>query len=411
VSSPGVPTNDARVPTNDALVPTNDALVPTNDALLDALRGVIDPELGDNIVDLGMVRGASVDSSGRVDVEVALTVASCPLRGQINDDVNARLGAIPGVTSVEVRTGTMNAEEKAALMDRARRKAQVDKAAVVDFPTTARVVAIASGKGGVGKSSVTVNLAVALARLGFVVGLLDADIAGFSVPRMLGLGGQLRGDESRKMLPMEQPAGDGLLKVVSMGFLADEESAIMWRGLVLNRALQQFLEDVRWGDLDYLLIDMPPGTGDISMGLARMLPRAEVLVVTTPPVAAQKVAGRAADMFRRAHVRVAGVIENMTAFECEHGTSYSLFGDGGGDRLAAEIGVPVIGRIPLHPDMVVSADRGEPVAHGDHGPLADAFAQLALRVSKDIAPVVDTASCTARLLDDIERRLGETSPG
>jgi ATP-binding protein involved in chromosome partitioning len=305
----------------------------------------------------------------------------------------------------------MDAKEKAALMDRARRKAQEDKAAVVDFPTTARVVAIASGKGGVGKSSVTVNLAVALARLGFVVGLLDADIAGFSVPRMLGLGGQLRGDETRKMLPMEQPTGDGLLKVVSMGFLAEEESAIMWRGLVLNRALQQFLEDVRWGDLDYLLIDMPPGTGDISMGLARMLPRAEVLVVTTPPVAAQKVAGRAADMFRRAHVRVAGVIENMTAFECEHGTSYSLFGDGGGDRLAAEIGVPVIGRIPLHPDMVASADRGEPVAHGDEGPLAEAFGQLALRVSRDISPVVDTASCTARLLDDIERRLGNGDLG
>ena len=151
----------------------------------------------------------------------------------------------------------------------------------------------------------------------------------------------------------------------------------MWRGLILNRALQQFLEDVRWGDLDYLLIDMPPGTGDISMGLARMLPRAEVLVVTTPPIAAQKVAGRAADMFRRAHVRVAGVIENMTAFECEHGASYALFGEGGGDRLAAEIGVPVIGRIPLHPEMVASADRGEPVAHGDVGPLAEAFAQLA----------------------------------
>ena len=385
--------------------------VPSNEALLDALRGVIDPELGDNIVDLGMVRGATVDPTGRVDVEVALTVASCPLRGQIHDDVSARLGALPGVKAVEVRTGTMNAEEKAALMDRARLKAQEDKAAIVDFPPTARVIAVASGKGGVGKSSVTVNLAVALARLGFVVGLLDADIAGFSVPRMLGLGGQLRGDESRKMLPIEQSVGAGLLKVVSMGFLADEEKALMWRGLILNRALQQFLEDVRWGNLDYLLIDMPPGTGDISMGLARMIPRTEVLVVTTPPIAAQKVAGRAADMFRRAHVRVAGVIENMTAFECEHGVSYSLFGVGGGDRLAAEIGVPVIGRIPLHPDMVVSADNGEPVAYGDEGPLAEAFGELGKKVSRDISPVVDTASCTARLLGDIERRLGESQIG
>jgi ATP-binding protein involved in chromosome partitioning len=379
--------------------------LPSSEALQDALRGVIDPELGDNIVDLGMVRSSVAMEGGRVLVEVALTVASCPLRGQIHDDVETRLSALPGVTSVEVRTGTMTRPEKAALMDRARRKAQEDRAAKVDFPATTRVVAIASGKGGVGKSSITANLAVALARLGFTVGLIDADIAGFSIPRMLGLAGKLRGDETRKMLPMELAVGDGMLKVVSMGFLADEDEAIMWRGLILNRALQQFLEDVRWGEIDYLLIDMPPGTGDVQMGLARMLPRAEVLVVTTPPVAAQKVAGRAADMFRRAHVRVAGVIENMTAFECEHGERYALFGEGGGDRLAGEIGVPVVGRIPLHPEMVSSADRGQPVAHGDDGPLADAFSELASRIAKEIAPVVDTASCTARLLDDIERAL------
>jgi ATP-binding protein involved in chromosome partitioning len=301
----------------------------------------------------------------------------------------------------------MDAEEKAALMSRARLKAQEDKAVTVDFPVTARVLAVASGKGGVGKSSITVNLAVALARLGFVVGLIDADISGFSIPRMIGLEGRLRGDENRKMLPMEQKVGEGLLKVVSMGFLADEEKALMWRGLIHHRALQQFLEDVTWGDLDYLLIDMPPGTGDVPMGLARMLPRAEVLVVTTPPIAAQKIAGRAADMFRRAHVRVAGVVENMTAFECEHGELYALFGEGGGDRLAAEIGVPVVGRIPLHPAMVGSGDEGKPVAYGDDGPLAQAFTQLAARVARDIAPVVDAASCTARLIDDIERRLGE----
>jgi ATP-binding protein involved in chromosome partitioning len=387
-------------------VPAGEISIST-EALLDALRGVIDPELGDNIVDLGMVRSTNADPTGKVEVEVALTVASCPLRGQIHDDVLSRLSGLPGVTAVEVRTGTMTPPEKAALMDRARRKAQVDRAATVDFPTTTRVVAIASGKGGVGKSSITANLAVGLARLGYVVGLIDADIGGFSIPRMLGLSGQLRGDETRKMLPMELPVGDGILKVVSMGFLADEDEAVMWRGLILNRALQQFLEDVRWGEIDYLLIDMPPGTGDVPMGLARMLPRAEVLVVTTPPLAAQKVAGRAADMFRRAHVRVAGVVENMTAFECAHGEIYALFGAGGGDRLAEEIGVPVVGRIPLHPEMVTSADRGEPVALRDDGSLADAFAQLALRVSKEIAPVVDTASCTARLLDDIERALGE----
>jgi ATP-binding protein involved in chromosome partitioning len=380
---------------------------PSRDALLDALRGVIDPELGDNIVDLGMVRSVAAHEGGRVEVEIVLTIAACPLRGQIQDDVTTRLGALPGVTSVEMRTGTMDAEEKAALMSRARLKAQEDKAVTVDFPVTARVLAVASGKGGVGKSSITVNLAVALARLGFVVGLIDADISGFSIPRMIGLEGRLRGDENRKMLPMEQKVGEGLLKVVSMGFLADEEKALMWRGLIHHRALQQFLEDVTWGDLDYLLIDMPPGTGDVPMGLARMLPRAEVLVVTTPPIAAQKIAGRAADMFRRAHVRVAGVVENMTAFECEHGELYALFGEGGGDRLAAEIGVPVVGRIPLHPAMVGSGDEGKPVAYGDDGPLAQAFKELAERVARDIAPVVDAASCTARLIDDIERRLGE----
>jgi ATP-binding protein involved in chromosome partitioning len=374
-------------------------------ALLDALRGVIDPELGENIVELGMVRRVRALEDGVVDVEIALTVASCPLRGQIRDDVSGRLKALPGVTSVEVTTGEMSPKEKSALMSRARLKAQEDKAVTVDFPPTARVVAIASGKGGVGKSSVTVNLSVALARRGYVVGLIDADIGGFSVPRMLGLAGKLRGEEG-KMLPMEQAVGEGLLKVVSMGFLSDEETAVMWRGQILNRALQQFLEDVRWGYLDYLLIDMPPGTGDVPMGLARMLPRVEILVVTTPPIGAQKVAGRAADLFRRAHVRVAGVIENMTAFECEHGTSYALFGEGGGDRLSAEIGVPVVGRIPLHPEMVASADRGEPVSYGDEGPLAEAFSELALRVSTDIAPVVDTASCTARLIDDMERALG-----
>ena len=196
--------------------------------------------------------------------------------------MTTRLQALPGVTAVDMRTGTMDDAEKSALMSRARLKAQEDKAATVDFPVTARVLAVASGKGGVGKSSVTVNLAVSLARLGFVVGLIDADISGFSIPRMIGLDGRLRGDETRKMLPMELPVAQGLLKVVSMGFLADEEKALMWRGLIHHRALQQFLEDVRWGDLDYLLIDMPPGTGDVPMGLARMLPRAEVLVVTTP---------------------------------------------------------------------------------------------------------------------------------
>jgi ATP-binding protein involved in chromosome partitioning len=223
---------------------------------------------------------------------------------------------------------------------------------------------------------------------------------------MLGMTGELRADDSRKILPLELPVGAGVVRVVSMGFLADEDTAIMWRGLILNRAVQQFLEDVRWGDIDYLLIDMPPGTGDVQMGLARMLPRTEVLVVTTPPLAAQKVASRAADMARKGHLRVAGVIENMSSFTCEHGTSYALFGAGGGARLAAEIGVPLIGTVPLHPTMAEAGDAGEPVALGT-GPLAEAFDILATAIADTVAPVVETAGCTARLLEKVELALSE----
>jgi ATP-binding protein involved in chromosome partitioning len=297
----------------------------------------------------------------------------------------------------------MDAAHKSAVMDRARQKAQDDRALFTDLPVAARVLAVSSGKGGVGKSSVTVNLAVALARRGLAVGLLDADIWGFSVPRLLGMSGELQA-ESRKIVPMELAVGDGLLKVVSMGFLADEDTAIMWRGLILNRAVQQFLEDVRWGDVDYLLIDMPPGTGDIQMGLARMLPRTEVLVVTTPPIAAQKVAARAADMARKGHLRVAGVIENMAGFTCEHGTPYAIFGEGGGRRLAEEIGVPLVGSVPLHPEIAAAGDAGQPVALGD-GPLGCAFDALAGRITQDIAPVLEVSGCSARLLDHVEQAL------
>jgi len=378
---------------------------PAEEAVRAALVGVVDPELGDNIVDLGMVRAVEVTGEGHVAVEVALTVAGCPLRTQLRADVATRVGSLPGVAGVEVRFGVMDGAERAALMDRARRRAREDRALSTDIPAATRVLAVSSGKGGVGKSSVTVNLAVALARRGLVVGLLDADIWGFSVPRLLGMAGELRATEG-KIVPLEKAVGDGVVKVVSMGFLADEESAIMWRGLILNRAVQQFLEDVRWGALDYLLIDMPPGTGDIQMGLARMLPRTEVLVVTTPPIAAQKVAARAAAMARKGHLRVAGVVENMSAFTCEHGASYALFGEGGGRRLAHDIGVPLVGTVPLHPDMSPAGDAGAPVAL-ETGPLGEAFAALAARVATDIAPPVEVTGCTARLLDRVEAALGE----
>jgi ATP-binding protein involved in chromosome partitioning len=372
---------------------------PTPDDIREALRAVIDPELGDNIVDLGMVRDAGIDPAGRVSVAVALTVAACPLRAQIERDVRGRLAGLPGVTGVELTIGEMDPGEKARVMERARWKARESAPDTAVSPET-RVLAIASGKGGVGKSSVTVNLAVALARRGCTVGVLDADIWGFSVPRLLGIEGDVEARQG-KMVPLERAVGDGLLRVLSMGFLADEDRAIMWRGLVLNRAVQQFLQDAHWGDLDYLLIDLPPGTGDVQMGLARMLPRTEMLLVTTPPLAAQKVAARAADMARRGYLRVAGVVENMSDFTCEHGETYALFGSGGGQRLADQLGVPLVGTVPLHPDLSAGGDTGDPVAAGE-GPMAEVFAEMARVVAEEVAPVVETAGCTARLLERVE---------
>jgi ATP-binding protein involved in chromosome partitioning len=373
---------------------------PTPDTVREHLRAVIDPELGDNIVDLGMVRSVVVEPDGTLRVGVALTVAGCPLRTQIESDVRLRLESLPGITAVAVEMAEMTQEEKSAVMARARWKAR-EAAPETAVPRDTRVLAVASGKGGVGKSSVTVNLAIALARRGLTIGVLDADIWGFSVPRLLGMDGDVEARQG-KMVPLERRVGEGLLRVLSMGFLADEDRAIMWRGLVLNRAVQQFLQDAHWGDVQYLLIDLPPGTGDVQMGLARMLPRTEMLVVTTPPLAAQKVATRAADMARRGYLRVAGVIENMSDFTCEHGTTYALFGSGGGQRLAESLGVPLVGSIPLHPDLSRGGDAGEPVALGG-GALAAVFDELARRVAEELAPVLETSGCTARLLEQVDK--------
>ncbi len=233
--------------------------------------------------------------------------------------------------------------------------------------------------------------------------MLDADVWGFSVPRMLGVSGRLAGTERdgrRLMVPHSKPIGRGELRIVSMGFLVeDEASALMWRGLMLNRGVQHFLQDVRWGDdLDYLLVDMPPGTGDVQMGVAKMVPRADVLVVTTPALAAQKVAERAVSMSRKSFLRVAGVVENMSAFTCDHGESYALFGTGGGAALAEAAGAPLLAQVPLEPAVVQGGDTGEPAALGD-GPAADAFRELARVVVEEAVPPVAMAGCTARILD------------
>ncbi len=378
------------------------------------MLGVIDPELRDNVVELGMYRGAEIGDDGSVVVHLALTTAGCPLRAQLQRDTTARVSSLPGVREVRVVTSEMTREDKAALMARARWTAR-DQAPSTDIPGTTRVIAVSSGKGGVGKSSVTVNLAVALAARGHVVGVLDADIAGFSVPRMLGMEGQISAErhhsdpERPKMRPIEKAVGAGRLKVLSMGFLSPEDEAIMWRGLMLNRAVQHFLEDALWGELDYLLVDMPPGTGDIQMGLARMLPRTEMIIVTTPALAAQKVAVRAADMARKGYLRVAGVVENMSGFVCEHGERYDLFGSGGGARLASEIGAPLLGCIPLDPSVSAGGDTGRPAALGQ-GAVADAFAALADAVL-DTIPVVEMRDCTARLLERVEAASATGSDG
>ncbi len=372
------------------------------------MRGVIDPELGDNVVDLGMYLSADIADDGDVTVHLALTTAGCPLRAQLQRDTTSRVGSLPGVTKVHVRTSEMSREAKSAVMARARWKVR-ENAPLTDIPGRTRVVAISSGKGGVGKSSVTVNLAATLATRGYTVGLLDADIAGFSVPRMLGIEGQISAEANEadpkrpKMRPIEKRFGAGVVKVLSMGFLSPEDEAIMWRGLMLNRAVQHFLEDAVWGDLDYLLVDMPPGTGDIQMGLARMLPRTEMIIVTTPALAAQKVAVRAADMARKGYLRVVGVVENMSGFTCEHGTTYELFGSGGGARLAEEIGAPLLGRIPLEAGVSAGGDIGEPAALGT-GAVAAAFAALADAVMEAV-PVVEMQDCTARLLEAVDDAL------
>ncbi len=373
-----------------------------------AMRGVIDPELGADLVDLGMYLGCDIEADGEVTVRVALTTAGCPLRTQLQKDVTARVGSLPGVTFVHVRTSEMSSDQKKHVMARARRRAQENPPAT-EIPGRTRVLAISSGKGGVGKSSVTVNLAAGLAGRGFTVGLLDADIAGFSVPRMLGMEGRHAASQGEatgrpRIEPMTKVVGAGVIKVVSMGFLSPEDEAIMWRGLMLTRGVQHFLEEVAWGDLDYLLVDMPPGTGDIQMGLARMLPRAEMLIVTTPALAAQKVAMRAADMARKGYLRVAGVVENMSGFTCAHGEHYDLFGSGGGERLAHEIGVPLLACIPLVPAVSAGGDRGEPAALED-GEAGAVFAALVDAVL-DVAPVVEMQGCTARIFDAIETAVG-----
>jgi len=376
---------------------------PSIDDIRSLLRAVIDPELGDNIVDLGMT-GDITFTDGLVTIAMKLTIKGCPLRVQIRNDIESRLLAHPAITKVTIDWGEMTPDERTAAMTRARWNAK-EQATDTAVPANTRILAIASGKGGVGKSSVTVNLAAALAQAGKIVGVLDADIWGFSIPRMLGMPDRLQaravvGREKPMIVPNVRVVGSGLLKVVSTGMLVEDEStALMWRGLMLTKAVEQFLHDVEWGELDYLLIDMPPGTGDVQMGLARMLPRTDLLIVTTPAVSAQKVAIRAADMARRSFLRVAGVIENMSTFECDHGTQYALFGTGGGQNLANEIGVELLGQVPIESTVAAGSDSGEPVVLANIGKAAGVFLAIAQRIIDDTPDATEMSGCTARVED------------
>ena len=395
-------------------MPDRAVLPPSADEVRNLLRAVIDPELGANIVDLGMATDVEVSPEGLITIGVKLTIKGCPLRAQIKNDIESRLETHPGVTKIEINWGEMNADERSAVMTKARWNAR-ENAGDTAIPNSTRVLAIASGKGGVGKSSVTANLAVAIASHGHVVGVLDADIWGFSIPRMLGMSDRLEarridGVEKPRIIPNERRVGDGLLKVVSTGMLVEDEgTALMWRGLMLTKAVEQFLNDVHWGDLDYLLIDMPPGTGDVQMGLARMLPRTDLIIVTTPAVSAQKVAIRAADMARRSFLRVAGVIENMSYFTCDHGSTYPLFGEGGGATLADDIGAELLGRVPIEPAVAHGSDTGEPVALSGSSVAADVFRDIADKILSATVPVTEMAGCSARLLESVEVALRKKS--
>jgi ATP-binding protein involved in chromosome partitioning len=323
----------------------------SREQILTALERVIDPELKRSVIELDMVRGLEV-TGGRVALQIALTVPGCPLRSSFESQVEEALRPVPGVEGIDLDFTVMTPEEKAALTTKLR-GGVAERTPGISVDAKTRIIAIASGKGGVGKSSLAANLAAALSRLGHRTGILDADVYGYSIPHMLGI--------HQRPVAVDQmivPPVRGDLKVMSIGFFLDENSPVMWRGPMLHRALEQFLSDVHWGELDTLVVDMPPGTGDVAISLGQLLPRAEAVVVTTPHRAAQQVAVRAAKMARKTNMRLLGVVENMAYLV---GSGEELFGSGGGEQLSDEVGAPLLGRIPFDPRLARCADEGNPI--------------------------------------------------
>jgi ATP-binding protein involved in chromosome partitioning len=358
-------------------------LVITEEQIRASLRNVLDPEIGKPIEDIGMLQGIEIDG-GTVRVHVLITIEGCPLKDRITSDVTNALQPMDGVDEVDVRLSPMSQEQREALVQQLRGGASGSAAASpqpsrIQFPESTTIIAVASGKGGVGKSSVTVNLACALAADGYRVGVLDADVWGFSVPRMMGVTGKPVGFNDM-ILPLEAHG----VKVISMGFFVPEETPVIWRGPMLHKAIEQFLGDVYWGELDFLLCDLPPGTGDVSISLASFLPGASMLVVTTPQDAARKVAERAGKMAERTNMRPIGVVENMSFFECPHcGEREEIFGTGGGREAAETLGVPLLAHVPLIPALRVGGDEGRPIVVTDpDSPAAQALREAATAIAR-----------------------------
>jgi ATP-binding protein involved in chromosome partitioning len=329
--------------------------VPTKEQITQALTAVIDPELRRSIVELGMVRSIEIGEQGRVEVVVSLTTPGCPIRSHFQQAVAEQVGRLEGVSGVAVDFDVLSKEEKGRLQQSLGRQRLPEGA----LAQVKNIVCVASGKGGVGKSTMTANLAAALQADNQASGALDCDVYGYSIPRMLGVNRKPEVNAERKIVPLSGPAG---IKVMSIGFFLEEDAAVVWRGPMLHKAIQQFLEDVDWGELDYLLLDLPPGTGDVSMTLAQLLPQAKVLIVTTPQPAAQTVARRAAEMAGKVDLELLGVIENMSGFTAPDGQRFAIFGEGGGQLLADDLGVPLIGKVPLSEELREHADAGAPLA-------------------------------------------------
>ena len=344
--------------------------MPTRDQVLEKLRAVIDPELRRSIVELEMVRAIEM-ADGVVSVTVSLTTPGCPIRSHFEQAVTQCVSELDGVRAVNVAFDVLTPDEKQGLQQKLGRNRLPEGA----LAQVKNVICVASGKGGVGKSTLTANLAAALAIEGYAAAAMDADVWGYSIPRMLGVSGRPRVSEERKILPIDAAGG---VKVMSIGFFVDDDAAVVWRGPMLHKAIQQFLEDVDWGALDYLLIDLPPGTGDVSMTLAQLLPQAKMLLVTTPQPAAQTVANRAAEMAAKFDLDVIGVVENMSGFTAPDGARYTIFGEGGGQRLADDIDAPLLGKIPLQEELRVHADEGRPLVAADpDAPASQAIFHLA----------------------------------